>query len=72
MDWGNTKNVVYDLFGPAKFGNYLLGCLGGERSMAPGMNTNLMTGDIFSLQDRGLGNSSRTYDEHSRAEVDLV
>jgi hypothetical protein len=40
--------------------------------MAPGMNTNLMTGNIFSLQNSRQGNGSGTYDEHSRAEVGLV
>ena len=40
--------------------------------MAPGMNTDLMTGKIFSLQNRGLGNDSRAHDEHTRAEVGLI
>ena len=40
--------------------------------MAPGMNTDLMTGKIFSLQNSGLRNDSRAHDEHSRVEVVLI
>ena len=40
--------------------------------MAPGVNSNLVTTEIFLLKKAGKGNHSRTYDEESCVEVRLV
>jgi hypothetical protein len=71
-DWSNTKNIINDLFGPAKFSDYLLICQSGERIMAPSVNADLMTTKIFFLKKSREGNDSRTHNKHSREEVGLA
>jgi hypothetical protein len=71
-DWSNTKNIMNDLFGPAKFSDYLLIRLSGERRMAPSVNADLMTKNIFFLKKGREGNGSRTHNEHSRMDVGLA
>jgi len=71
-DWSNTKNIINDLSGPAKFSDYLLICQSGERIMAPSVNADLMTTKIFFLKKSREGNDSRSHNKHSREEVGLA
>jgi hypothetical protein len=70
--WSNTKNIVNDLFGPAKFSDYFLICQGRKRIMAPCVNADLMTTKIFFLKKSREGNGSRSHNKHSRKEVGLA
>ena len=71
-DWSNTKNIINDLFGPAKFSNYLFICQSGERIMAPSVNADLMAMEVFFLSKSREGNDPRTHNVHSREEVGLA
>jgi len=68
----NSKNILYDFSGPAKFGNDLFVRLSSKCRMAPGMNSNLVTSEIFLLQKAREGDHSGTHDKESGLEVHLV
>jgi hypothetical protein len=68
----NSKNILYNFSGPAKFGNDLFGRLSGKRRMAPGMNSNLVTIEIFLLKNAREGSHSGTHDKESGFELHLV
>ena len=68
----NSKNILYNLSGPAKFSNDLFSRLSSKRRMAPGMNSNLVTGEIFLLKKAREGSHSGTHDKESRFELHLV
>jgi hypothetical protein len=68
----NSKNILYNLSGPAKFGDDLFVRLSSKCRMAPGMNGNLVTGEIFLLKEAREGNHSGTHNKESGLEVRLV
>ena len=46
----NTEDVLNDLLGPTKLSNDLFICLSSEDSMAPCVDTNLVTLEVFFLK----------------------
>jgi hypothetical protein len=68
----NSNNILYSFSGPAKFGNDFFVRLSSQCSMAPGMNSNLMTSEMFLLKKAREGNHSGTHDKESGLEVHLV
>jgi hypothetical protein len=68
----NSKNILYNFSGPAKFGNDLLVRLSSKVRMTPGMNSNLVTSEIFLLKKAREGSHSGTHDKESGFEVRLV
>jgi hypothetical protein len=68
----NTKNIVNDFFGPAKFSDDLFIRQSSKCIMAPGVNSNLVAAQVFLLKKGRPTSDSGTHDEESRLEVHLV
>ena len=71
VERSNSKDILYNFSGPAKFGNDLFVRLSSKCRMAPGMNSNLVTSEIFLLEKAREGSHSGTHDKESGLEVHL-
>lgn len=67
----NTEDISNNLLGPTELSNDLFVRQSSKVRMAPSVNSNLVTSDIFLLKKPGEGNASGTYDKKSCKELDL-